>query len=89
MAQGDENEIKLLQNFNSPFIVQYVESFRDSRFLYIVMEYCENGNLRDTINDAKKRGFQFSEDVCPSFYPQPLLLLFRECGSSWHLLQMG
>ena len=64
LAQDDENEIRLLQNFNSPFIVQYVESFKDDHYLYIVMEFCENGNLRDYINKAIQMGFMCSEDVC-------------------------
>ena len=67
LAQDDENEIRLLQNFSSPFIVQYVESFKDDHYLYIVMEYCENGSLRDYINKAIQMGFMCSEDVCYLF----------------------
>ena len=61
--QGTEEETRLLQTFTSPFIVQYVESYMDQNYLYIIMEYCENGNLRTYIDGAKEKGLLCSEDV--------------------------
>lgn len=63
LYKSDGNEIAFLQNINSPFIVHYVESFKDLHSLYIIMEYCEHGNLREFIKEAKTKGLRVSEDV--------------------------
>ncbi len=40
-----EQEAKLLATMRHPNIVAYRDSFEDDGFLYIVMGYCEGGDL--------------------------------------------
>ena len=37
-----KSEIKILENFHHDNIVQYIESFPDNGFMYIIMEYFVN-----------------------------------------------
>ena len=38
-------EVKVLEKMNHPYIVKYKESFEEGDCGYIVMEYCEGGDL--------------------------------------------
>jgi len=40
-----ENEIKALEVLNSSYIIQYYRSIRTKNNIYLVYEYCNNGNL--------------------------------------------
>lgn len=40
-------EIKVLQTLDHPNIVKYYETYENSEYLYIVMEYCPGGDLID------------------------------------------
>ena len=53
-------EIELLGQLNSPYIVKYIDAFVDGSKVAIVMEYCDQGDL-ETYIDQKKRGL--SENV--------------------------
>ncbi|XP_060739309.1 serine/threonine-protein kinase Nek1-like isoform X2 [Tachysurus vachellii] len=46
-------EVAVLANMSHPNIVQYKESFEESGCLYIVMDYCEGGDLFKKINNQK------------------------------------
>ena len=55
-----ENEAKLLEQLsnsinNSNYIVQYFESFIENSNFYIVMEYCDKGDLNDYIQKIKQK----------------------------------
>jgi NIMA (never in mitosis gene a)-related kinase len=39
------NEVKIMKNINSPYIVKYFQSFIEKEKLYICMEYCSGGDL--------------------------------------------
>ncbi|OHT06339.1 CAMK family protein kinase [Tritrichomonas foetus] len=43
-------EIKYLLHLNHPLIIKLYENFQDGDFMFIVLEYCENGSLREVIN---------------------------------------
>ena len=89
---GQENETRLMQTFTSPFIVQYAESYMDADYLYIIMEYCENGNLRTYIDGAKEKGLLCTEDVCYtylSFLSYYCKHYFRKLGNSLLQQQMA
>uniref|UniRef100_A0A8K9XSD5 non-specific serine/threonine protein kinase n=1 Tax=Oncorhynchus mykiss TaxID=8022 RepID=A0A8K9XSD5_ONCMY len=58
--QESRKEVAVLANMSHPNIIQYKESFEECGCLYIVMDYCEGGNLFKTINSQK--GVQFSEE---------------------------
>ncbi|KAG5846274.1 hypothetical protein ANANG_G00148040 [Anguilla anguilla] len=55
-------EVAVLQGLKHPFIVQYLEHFEDDMNVYIVMEYCEGGNLSEEIKKQKDTGEYFPED---------------------------
>uniref|UniRef100_H3APE6 non-specific serine/threonine protein kinase n=1 Tax=Latimeria chalumnae TaxID=7897 RepID=H3APE6_LATCH len=58
--EESRREVAVLANMKHPNIVQYKESFEESGCLYIVMDYCEGGDLFKRINTQK--GILFSED---------------------------
>ncbi|KAK8847001.1 hypothetical protein M9Y10_019575 [Tritrichomonas musculus] len=50
----DLNEINNLINLNHPNIINIYKYFTDEHYLYIVLEYCEGGSLKDMINKSGK-----------------------------------
>ncbi|XP_053315808.1 serine/threonine-protein kinase Nek1 [Spea bombifrons] len=66
-------EVAVLANMKHPNIVQYKESFEESGCLYIVMDYCEGGDLFKRINAQK--GVLFSEDQILDWFVQLCLAL--------------
>lgn len=54
--QGEAiNEVKLLAQMNSPYVVRYFDSFIDGESLHIVMEYCNRGDLQNLLKKAKAK----------------------------------
>ena len=47
-------EIELMKGLDHPAIVQYLESLKDDQFLYIIMEFIENGSLAGIIKKFGK-----------------------------------
>ena len=43
------NEMQFLENLNHPNIVRFYHHFRKDGLLYLVMEYCKGGSLRDMV----------------------------------------
>ena len=43
--QDSLHEVNILSSLNCPYIVKYYDSFVENSTLYIVMEYCEKGDL--------------------------------------------
>ncbi|XP_008581974.1 PREDICTED: serine/threonine-protein kinase Nek1-like [Galeopterus variegatus] len=58
--EESRREVAVLANMKHPNIVQYRESFEENGSLYIVMDYCEGGDLFKRINAQK--GILFQED---------------------------
>ncbi|KAK1805514.1 hypothetical protein P4O66_019812 [Electrophorus voltai] len=58
--QESRKEVAVLANMSHPNIVQYKESFEENGCLYIIMDYCEGGDLFKKINNQK--GILFSEE---------------------------
>ncbi|CAH2300538.1 serine threonine- kinase Nek1 isoform X2 [Pelobates cultripes] len=71
--QESRKEVSVLANMKHPNIVQYIESFEESGCLYIVMDYCEGGDLFKRINTQK--GVLFSEDQILDWFVQLCLAL--------------
>ena len=66
--ENTKNEINILSHINHPNIIKYYESFiqNENSFsqkekLYIVMEYCEKGDLRQLIKDYKDKNKKISQ----------------------------
>ena len=67
-----ENEINILKNFDSEYIVKYYDSFQVGNNFYIVMEYCDNSDLYNFIKEHKennklideKKIFEIINNIC-------------------------
>ena len=62
-SQKDEvkSESEILKKIKSKYVVQYYESFEEENNLYIVMEYCESGDLCVFIEKQKKTKYLLHE----------------------------
>ncbi|GET00056.1 cytokinesis protein sepH [Rhizophagus clarus] len=71
-------EIDLLKNLNHQNIVQYKGRHKETEYLYIILEYCENGSLH---NICKKFG-KFPENLVAIYISQVLegLLYLHDQG---------
>mmetsp|Transcript_137529 Transcript_137529/g.343143 ORF Transcript_137529/g.343143 Transcript_137529/m.343143 type:complete len:527 (-) Transcript_137529:79-1659(-) len=68
-------EGKLLAAFKHPYIVRYRESFIESGWLCILMDYCEGGDLTRQIETSKRRGQRIPEEQILRWMTQALLAL--------------
>ncbi|XP_027629883.1 serine/threonine-protein kinase Nek5 [Tupaia chinensis] len=66
--EASQKEVILLAKMKHPNIVTFFDSFQESSSLYIVMEYCDGGDLMRRIN--RQRGVLFSEDQILSWFVQ-------------------
>lgn len=44
-----ENEIKLMRTVDHPNIARHFETYDEKNYIYMVLEYCPNGDLYDMI----------------------------------------
>lgn len=54
-ADDVEKEIAFLSRFNHPFIVMLEEHFKEQDKIFIVMEYCGNGDLCKLVKRYKEK----------------------------------
>uniref|UniRef100_T1IHJ2 non-specific serine/threonine protein kinase n=1 Tax=Strigamia maritima TaxID=126957 RepID=T1IHJ2_STRMM len=66
-------EVQVLSQMKHPNIVRYEESFEHDGKLYIVMDYCDGGDLYSKINAQK--GVHFSEDLILDWFVQICLAM--------------
>ena len=52
--QSAINEVTILSQIESPFVVHYFDSFIAGESLHLVMEYCNKGDLQGLIKKAKE-----------------------------------
>lgn len=71
--EESRREVAVLAKMKHPNIVQYRESFEENGSLYIVMDYCEGGDLFKRINAQK--GILFQEDQILDWFVQICLAL--------------
>ncbi|XP_075707877.1 serine/threonine-protein kinase Nek5 isoform X2 [Rhinoderma darwinii] len=66
--EASHKEVTLLAKMNHPNIVTFFTSIEENNNLYIVMEYCDGGDLTKRIN--KQRGVLFDEDQILNWFVQ-------------------
>lgn len=59
-------EVQLLRDLNHPNIVRFVDLLDDERLVYVVMEYCPDGDLRGCIDPTRSQ----NENWCSSVFRQ-------------------
>eukprot|EP00762_Andalucia_godoyi_P006198 ANDGO_01701.mRNA.1 putative serine/threonine-protein kinase nek2 len=74
------SEVNILREFRHPNIVRYYDRIidRERKIIYIVMEFCENGDLGAYIKKTKKEGGYIAEEVIWRVFSQ-ILLALKEC----------
>ena len=62
-------EFKILSTLDHPNIVKYYETYEDSKYLYLVMEYCPGGELLDKVASEHRNinEKEVSEIMCEIF----------------------
>jgi serine/threonine protein kinase len=58
-----KHEVAAMAAISSDYIVKIFDAFEEKNYQYIVMEYCENGNLRDFLMTRESAGRPLSEQV--------------------------
>lgn len=53
----------MLRRVSSPFVVKFINSACIDSYYYILMEYCDKGDLYDFIMNGDDSLTDFSEDV--------------------------
>ncbi|XP_015821288.1 serine/threonine-protein kinase Nek5 isoform X2 [Nothobranchius furzeri] len=66
--EASKKEVTLLSKMKHPNIVSFIASFQERGNLYIVMEFCDGGDLMKKIN--MQRGLLFSEDQVVDWFVQ-------------------
>ncbi|XDC78725.1 hypothetical protein R6Z07F_009898 [Ovis aries] len=66
--EASKKEVILLAEMKHPNIVTFFNSFQENNRLFIVMEYCDGGDLMKRIR--RQRGVLFSEDQILSWFVQ-------------------
>ena len=64
-VESVKNEAEILSSLNNKYIVKYIESFQMGQNIYIVMEYCEKGDLCTYMTERQKKlksNYYFNED---------------------------
>ena len=58
-----ENEINILSKLDHPNLVKYYYSYLDNEGVYIVMEFCEYGDLYSLLQSVKKKKVYVNEEI--------------------------
>ncbi|XP_063355586.1 serine/threonine-protein kinase Nek5-like isoform X2 [Pelmatolapia mariae] len=66
--ESSKKEVTLLSKMKHPNIVTFIQSFQERGSLYIVMEYCDGGDLMKKINIQK--GVPFTEEQIVDWFVQ-------------------
>ncbi|CAF1193266.1 unnamed protein product [Adineta ricciae] len=66
-------EVKVLSEMKHPYIVSYIESFEDASSLFIIMDFCDGGDLHSRIQ--AQRGVYFPEEQILDWFIQITLAL--------------
>ena len=75
--QNIVSEVNILKDLHHPNIVQYYDRIIDKKNqkIYIIMEYCEGGDIGNIIKKLKKTKEYFPEELIWKFFIQVLMAL--------------
>ena len=65
-----KNEINILSKVDHPNIIRLYEIFEDERYISLIMEYCQGGELFQKINDLAEKDQSFSEKEAVKIFKQ-------------------
>jgi len=68
--QEVKNESKIMATLSSEFVVKYYDSFIENKNLYIIMEYCDGGDLCNFLNIQAKLKKSMTEDKIWKYFIQ-------------------
>ncbi|CDW80923.1 protein kinase domain containing protein [Stylonychia lemnae] len=73
-------EVNILSQLNHPNIVKYFDKIvdKEQKKIYIIMEYCENGDMAQLIKKCKTERDHVAEDVVWKIFVQ-IILALKEC----------
>ncbi|XP_023695329.1 uncharacterized protein [Paramormyrops kingsleyae] len=75
IKQRTQSEVASLTDIDHRHIVHHVESFTDVNNCYIVMDYCEGGDLTEKIKEQKSKDTPFLEEKILDWFVQICLAL--------------
>eukprot|EP00792_Barthelona_sp_PAP020_P004002 TRINITY_DN1818_c0_g1_i1.p1 TRINITY_DN1818_c0_g1~~TRINITY_DN1818_c0_g1_i1.p1 ORF type:complete len:378 (+),score=81.88 TRINITY_DN1818_c0_g1_i1:53-1186(+) len=66
------SEVNILRGLNHNNIVKYIDRIvcKEKQIIYIIMEYCDNGDLAKIINHCKRKGIHMEEHVIWTIFSQ-------------------
>ncbi|KAA6402543.1 MAG: putative NEK protein kinase [Streblomastix strix] len=73
--QMAQSEVEMLQRVRGEFLVSFLGSFEDKHDFYILMEYCNQGDLRQYINNLIEQNEHISEDNMWNLLAQMVIAL--------------
>eukprot|EP00923_Selenidium_pygospionis_P051972 GHVN01089987.1.p1 GENE.GHVN01089987.1~~GHVN01089987.1.p1 ORF type:complete len:1184 (-),score=207.18 GHVN01089987.1:1616-5167(-) len=75
-----QQEVRLLQELDHPNVVKYAGKINDTRMslLYLIMEFCDGGDLGDYLSRTVKKGHYLPEDDILRLFSQ-LVSALRYC----------
>ena len=62
-TKDKENEVKILSTLSHPNLIKCFYSFCDSENIYIIMDFCEFGDLFSLLQSVKKKKVFVNEDI--------------------------
>ena len=62
-TKDKENEVKILSNLSHPNLIKCFYSFSNSENIYIIMDFCEFGDLFSLLQSVKKKKVFVNEDI--------------------------
>ncbi|KAA6397197.1 MAG: putative Serine/threonine-protein kinase Nek4 [Streblomastix strix] len=72
-AATAKKEAEMLRRFDCPFIVKYFESFSERGMLFIIMEYCDDGDLNGYFQICKTNKQLIPEERIIDWFTQILI----------------
>ena len=74
------SEVNILRELKHPNIVKYIDRIIDKKNskIYMIMEYCEGGDINDLIKRCRKTKEYIAEDVIWKIFTQIVLAIY-EC----------